>query len=197
MKKSIIRLTESELHSIIKNSVRKCLNEWGRIESDLDADEIYGDRADREQKQAMRDKLFQDDWEMRNRRLRKKYPGKSREWYEAMIDTFYENKKPRKPINEIGDTSDGQRKLGALQARKVINADGETVDDFFDNQARKGGEVYDYAKSKRSASGPDSDEFGNTVNPLYKEYSKGYTDYLNAHPEELASRKERLRKLGY
>lgn len=48
----------------------------------------------------MRNKLFQDDWERRNRRLRQKYPGKSPEWYEAMIDTFCENKKSRKAINE-------------------------------------------------------------------------------------------------
>lgn len=99
-RKMVVRITESDLHEIIGNSVRKYLNEWGRIESDLDADEIYGDRADREQKQAMRDKLFQDEWEMRNRRLRKKYPGKSREWYEAMIDTFYENRNRRKTMNE-------------------------------------------------------------------------------------------------
>lgn len=88
-RKMVIRITESELHEIIGNSVRKYLNEYGGFESDLDADEIYGDRADREQRQSMRDKLFQDEWEMRNRRLRKKYPGKSNEWYEAMIDAFY------------------------------------------------------------------------------------------------------------
>ena len=100
-------------------------------------------------------------------------------------------------LREVGETPEGQRKLGALQARKVINADGDSVDDFFKNQSKEGGKIYDYAKAKRSVSGPDSDEFGNTVNPLYKDYSKGYTDYLNAHPDELASRKERLRKLGY
>lgn len=100
MTKNIIRLTESDLRGIIENSVRKCLNEWGGVDSDLDADEIYGDRADREQRQSMRDKMFQDEWEMRNRRLRKKYPGKSNEWYEAMIDTFYENRNRRKTMNE-------------------------------------------------------------------------------------------------
>jgi hypothetical protein len=100
MEKKMIRLTESDLHKIIESSVKKCINEMGRFDSDLDADEIYGDRADREYKQSMRDKLFQDEWEMRNRRLRQKYPGKSEEWYEAMIDTFYENKASKKPINE-------------------------------------------------------------------------------------------------
>ena len=100
MEKKMIKLTESDLHKIIENSVKKCIMEMGRFDSDLDADEIYGDRADREYKQSMRDKLFQDEWEMRNRRLRQKYPGNSEEWYEAMIDTFYESKKPKKAINE-------------------------------------------------------------------------------------------------
>ena len=45
--------------------------------------------------------------------------------------------------------------------------------------------------------GDDSDEFGNTINPLYKNYANGYTEYLNAHPEEYAKRNDRLRKLGY
>ena len=103
----------------------------------------------------------------------------------------------KRVLNEVGETPNGQRKLGALQARKVINADGDSVDDLFNNQSKEGGEVYDYAKAKRSTSGPDSDEFGNTLNPLYRDYSKGFTDYLNAHPEELSARKERLRKLGY
>ena len=100
-------------------------------------------------------------------------------------------------LNEVGDTGPYQRKLGALQARKVINADGETSDELFANQEKEGGEVYNYAKGKRSSLGKDSDEFGNTINPLYKDYAEGYVDYLNAHPEEMASRKERLRKLGY
>ena len=98
--KKLIRITESDLHKIIESSVKKCIIEMGRFDSDLDADEIYGDRADREYKQSMRDQLFQDEWELRNRRLRQKYPGKSEEWYEAMIDTFYENKKSRKAIKE-------------------------------------------------------------------------------------------------
>lgn len=100
-------------------------------------------------------------------------------------------------LREVGETPGGQRKLGALQARKIINADGDSVDDFFKNQSKEGGKIYDYAKKQRSLTGPDSDEFGNTVNPLYKDYSKGYTDYLNAHPDEFSKRNERLRKLGY
>ena len=100
-------------------------------------------------------------------------------------------------LNEIGNGPEYQKKLGALQARKVINADGNTDDELFDNQAKEGGRIYNYAKGQRSMLGNDSDEFGNTINPLYKDYTKGYVEYLNSHPEELAKRNERLRKLGY
>lgn len=90
-----------------------------------------------------------------------------------------------------------KKKLGALQARKVLNADGETVDDLFANQSKDGGNVYNYAKKQRSHLGNDSDEWGNTINPLYKDYAHGYTEYLNSHPDEHAKRNDRLRKLGY
>lgn len=43
MNKKVIRLTESDLHRIIENSVKKYINEIGRFESDIDADGIYGD----------------------------------------------------------------------------------------------------------------------------------------------------------
>ena len=42
MSKKVIRLTESDLHRIIENSVKKYINEIGRFESDIDADGIYG-----------------------------------------------------------------------------------------------------------------------------------------------------------
>ena len=42
MNKKVIRLTESDLHRIIENSVKKYINEIGRFESDIDADGIYG-----------------------------------------------------------------------------------------------------------------------------------------------------------
>ena len=100
-------------------------------------------------------------------------------------------------LKEYGDTPEGQKKLGALQARKVLNADGNTTDELFANQTRNGREIYDYAKGQRSHMGDDSDEFGNTINPLYKNYANGYTEYLNSHPEEYAKRNDRLRKLGY
>ena len=46
-------------------------------------------------------------------------------------------------LREVGETPGGQRKLGALQARKIINADGDSVDDFFKNQSKEGGKIYD------------------------------------------------------
>ena len=100
MGKNILRLTETDLHRMVIESAKRVLKEMGRYDSDLDADEIYGDRVDREYRQSMADKLHQEEWEMRNLRLRQKYPGKSPEWYEAMIDTFYESKKSKKTIKE-------------------------------------------------------------------------------------------------
>ena len=103
----------------------------------------------------------------------------------------------QKILKEYGDTSKGQKMLGALQARKVLNADGATSDELFANQSKNGGEIYNYAKKNRSHMGNDSDEFGNITNPLYKDYGDGYIEYLNSHPEEYAKRNDRLRKLGY
>lgn len=94
MNKSVIRLTENDLHNIIENAVKKYLKEWTFSPEQLD------DKAYMDDYYAQREKLMQDDWEMRNRRLRQKYPGKSEEWYEAMIDTFYESKKPKETIKE-------------------------------------------------------------------------------------------------
>lgn len=102
-----------------------------------------------------------------------------------------------KILNEIGDTEKGQQALGALQARKVLNADGNTEDEFFNNQSKNGKKVYDYAKQNRSHMGKDSDKWGDTINPLYKQYTKGYVKYLNSHPEEYTKRNEKLRKFGY
>lgn len=96
--KKLIRLTESDLCEIIKSSVRKCLYE-SRFNSDLDSDEVYGDRADREQRQTMKDRLNMSDWEDKNRRIRQKYPGKSQEWYDSMLGVF-EDKKPSNILAE-------------------------------------------------------------------------------------------------
>ena len=103
----------------------------------------------------------------------------------------------QKILKEYGDTSKGQKMLGALQARKVLNADGATSDELFEKKKKNGGEIYNYAKKNRSHMGNDSDEFGNITNPLYKDYGDGYIEYLNSHPEEYAKRNDRLRKLGY
>ena len=99
MKKEIVRLTEADLHKMIMESAKRVLKEMGRFDSDLDADEIYGDRADREYRQSIADKLHQEEWEMKNRRLRQKYPGKSPEWYEAMIDIFESKNSKKKEFN--------------------------------------------------------------------------------------------------
>ena len=38
----------------------------------------------------------------------------------------------------------------------MLNADGETYDELFDNQAKEGGEIYNYAKKQREKIGKDS-----------------------------------------
>jgi hypothetical protein len=110
--KQIIKLTESDLHRIIKESVNKIIKECGIDPYSLDADEIYGDKASREDAFNQKMQMMDDDWKIRNIRLRKKYPGKSEEWYEAMIDTFYENKKARAALKEDGGATNC---AGAMQ----------------------------------------------------------------------------------
>ena len=90
MGKSVIRLTENDLHSMIEFAVRKCLNEWTFSPDQLDDKAYMDDYYDQRQK------LMDDEWERKNIAIRKKYPGKSREWYEAMLDTFYEGKENKK-----------------------------------------------------------------------------------------------------
>lgn len=94
MEKKVIRLTESDLHGLVENAVKRYLKEWTFSPDQLD------DKAYMDDYHAQREKMMQDDWEMRNRRLRQKYPGKSKEWYEAMIDTFYESKENRNNLTE-------------------------------------------------------------------------------------------------
>ena len=94
--RKLIRLTESDLHSIIENAVRKIISEgWN---SNLSPDAL-DDKAYMDDLRAQRDRMFDDAWEDKNRRIRQKYPGKSPEWYEAMLDVF-ESKNPQKTINE-------------------------------------------------------------------------------------------------
>ena len=94
--RKLIRLTESDLHSIIENAVRKIISEgWN---SNLSPDAL-DDKAYMDDLRAQRDRMFDDAWEDKNRRIRQKYPGKSPEWYEAMLDVF-ESKNPQETINE-------------------------------------------------------------------------------------------------
>ena len=85
MDKSVIRLTESDLHNLIENTVKIYLKEWTFSPDQLD------DKAYMDDYYAQREKMIDDAWRQKNIALRKKYPGKSREWYDAMIDTFNEN----------------------------------------------------------------------------------------------------------
>lgn len=100
-------------------------------------------------------------------------------------------------LKEYGDTPKGQKMLGAMQARKFMNADGDTADELLHNADKASANVYDYAAKQRQRDGKDLDMWGNIENPMYNDYAKGYIEYMDAHPEEYAKRKNRLRKLGY
>ena len=79
-------------------------------------------------------------------------------------------------IKEIGDTPKGQRALGGLTARKKLAHKDHMP-------------TYRYAEKARG--GDDWDKFAypnatiDAANPMYKDYAQGYTDYLNAHPDEM------------
>lgn len=72
----------------------------------------------------------------------------------------------KRVLNEVGDTSKGQHMLGRLHAKKVVNSEDD--------------DVFDYARdNRRKVNGlNDCDEFGNTKNPLYNDYVKGFLDEL-------------------
>ena len=88
-------------------------------------------------------------------------------------------------IKEIGDTPKGQRALGGLTARKKLAHKDHMP-------------TYRYAEKARGGDNWDKFAYPNAtidaVNPMYKDYAQGYTDYLNAHPDEAMEyeRKERL-----
>ena len=81
-------------------------------------------------------------------------------------------------LKEIGDTAEGQKKLGALQARKKMAHKSHIP-------------IYNYAEKARG--GDDWDKLAwpnasiDTVNPMYKHYAQGYTDYINSHPDEMVA----------
>ena len=117
--RQVIKLTESDLHKIIKESVNKILREgWN---SNLSPDAL-DDKAYMNDLWAEREKMMQDDWERRNIAIRKKYPGKSCEWYEAMLDTFYENKANNKRTINEDEYSDGEGDKPALISIHTIDA---------------------------------------------------------------------------
>lgn len=86
--KRLIRLTEGELHNLIKGMIKKHINEWG----DRLSPEAMDDKAYMQDRYDQKMRLLDDEFERKNRAIRKKYPGKSDEWYEAMLDTFCESK---------------------------------------------------------------------------------------------------------
>ena len=97
------------------------------------------------------------------------------------------NESVRKALNEVGDTPEGQRKLGALHARKALRDD--NYESIFDQKSK---DLYDYAKNARG--GDEYDMYGNNMNPMYKDYAEGYVDYMGAHPEEYFDAERRREK---
>ena len=89
--KAIFRLTENELKSLIRESVQNVLEGWN---SNLSPDAL-DDKAYMDDLWAEREKMMDDAWEDKNRRIRQQYPGKSQEWYNAMLDVF-ENREYKK-----------------------------------------------------------------------------------------------------
>lgn len=86
--KNIIKLTEADLHRMIREAV-KVINEDYPFSPDED-------KFDKIERLKRKEQDIEDYWDNKNRAIRKKYPGKSDEWYEAMIDSFNENKKVSK-----------------------------------------------------------------------------------------------------
>lgn len=80
----VIKLTESDIHRIIKETVERIvMNE----DYPFSPDEDKQDKIDRYER---RMKQLRDDWEDKHRRIRQKFPGKSNQWYEDNLDLFEE-----------------------------------------------------------------------------------------------------------
>jgi hypothetical protein len=76
----VIKLTESDIHRIIKEAVERIvMNE----DYPFSPDEDKQDKIDRYER---RMKQLRDDWEDKYRRIRQKFPGKSIQWYEDNLD---------------------------------------------------------------------------------------------------------------
>ena len=99
MNKNIFRLTEGDLRKLVMESVKNILREWDADEYEGRMTDMYDDRAYQEDLHARREKQIEDYYQDKYRRLVQKYPGKSREWYEAMVDIF-ENKNSKETIKE-------------------------------------------------------------------------------------------------
>ena len=100
MGKNILRLTEGDLRNLVMESVKNILREWGADEYEGRMTDMLDDRAYQEDLANERDKKWEEYWLDKNRRLRQKYPGKSEEWYEAMIDIFESKNSKKKELNE-------------------------------------------------------------------------------------------------
>lgn len=203
-----VKLTEKKLREAIMESVKNFLNEgFSGYDNDLDYDTVYDEAYHFITTQNPKIQSWRGIAQAIGFRMETIGPSDMETLKDAIEDAMIDAQDEgisgivaesiKKVLKEYGEGPESQKKLGALQARKVLRANGETADELFANQSKEGSKVYDYAKQQRSATGPDSDEFGNTTNPLYKEYTNGYHEYLNSHPDEYFGRKERLRKLGY
>ena len=81
------------------NQPKQTIKEWDADEYEGRMTDMNDDRAYQEDLQARREKQIEDYYQDKYRRLVQKYPGKSREWYEAMVDIF-ENKNSKETIKE-------------------------------------------------------------------------------------------------
>ena len=108
------------------------INEWTFSPDQLDDKAYMDDYYDQRQK------LMDDEWERKNIAIRKKYPGKSREWYEAMLDTFYENKENKKKAltEESFQNNQGYSHFAVNKAtNKIVN--GWDYADYDPNELRQ------------------------------------------------------------
>ena len=97
-------------------------------------------------------------------------------------------------LREYGNTPEGQKMLGALAARKILHTPGEDKEEYLDNLHNTANKFYDYAANARG--GDEYNELGDNANPMYKDYTNGYIEYMNSHPEEYMDDERRRQELG-